>query len=91
MEKYLPWITWIAIFGIFWFLFIRPQRKQQKEHQDMVNNLKVGDEVTTIGGLKGKIVEIEEDDLTLELLPNEVNVTVLRRAIHHSSSADEEN
>ncbi|HKK27106.1 MAG TPA: preprotein translocase subunit YajC [Gemmatimonadota bacterium] len=64
-----PWGTLImfaAIFAIFYFLLIRPQRKQQKEHEEMVENLQKGDEVVTVGGIIGKIIHLEDDRLVVK-------------------------
>jgi preprotein translocase subunit YajC len=55
-----------AFIGIFYFLLIRPQRQQQKRHQEMVKNLRRGDEVATLGGIVGRIVHIKDDRLTLK-------------------------
>jgi preprotein translocase subunit YajC len=55
-----------AIFLIFYFLLIRPQRKQQKAHDEMVKSLSRGDEVVTIGGIIGKIIHITDDRITIK-------------------------
>jgi preprotein translocase subunit YajC len=55
-----------ALVGIFWFLLIRPQRKQQAEHELMLSNMKKGDEVLTAGGIIGRIVHLKEDRVTIE-------------------------
>ncbi len=55
-----------ALVGIFWFLLIRPQRKQQAEHETMLKNMKKGDEVATVGGIIGRIVHLKDDRVTLE-------------------------
>jgi preprotein translocase subunit YajC len=55
-----------AIFLIFYFLLIRPQRKQQKSHDEMVKSLSKGDEVVTIGGIIGKIVYLTDDRMTIK-------------------------
>mgnify|MGYP000552795548 CR=1 FL=1 len=49
-----------AIFAIFYFVLLRPQQKQKRVHQDMVNNLKKGDEVVTAGGVIGEVVHISQ-------------------------------
>lgn len=54
-----------AIFAIFYFLLIRPQRQQQKAHTEMVAGLAKGDEVSTIGGIVGRIVHLTDDRVTL--------------------------
>ncbi len=64
-----PWGTLImfgAIFAIFYFLLIRPQRKQQKDHEAMVTALEKGDRVVTLGGIVGQIIHAEEDLLTIK-------------------------
>lgn len=55
-----------AIFLIFYFLLIRPQRKQQKAHDEMVKSLNRGDEVVTMGGIFGKIVHLTDDRVTIK-------------------------
>ena len=57
----------LLIFGVFYFLFIRPQRKRQKEHQHMVEELKTGDKVITIGGIYGKIESLSQDSVVLRI------------------------
>ena len=60
-------IFMVLIFGIFYFLFIRPQRKRRKEHQELVEELKVGDRVITIGGIYGKIESLSQDSVVLRI------------------------
>ncbi len=54
-----------AIFAIFYFLLIRPQRQQQKRQEEMIRALAKGDEVATVGGIVGKIVHLTDDIVTL--------------------------
>lgn len=57
----------LAMFvAIFYLLLIRPQRQQQKRHQEMVRELRRGDEVATIGGIVGKIIHVKDDRLTIK-------------------------
>lgn len=56
----------VAIGAVFYFLIIRPQSKARKQHAQMLENLKKGDEVVTSGGIIGKVKEIKEDRLTVE-------------------------
>ncbi|UCC73337.1 MAG: preprotein translocase subunit YajC [Gemmatimonadota bacterium] len=51
--------------AIFYLLLIRPQRQQQKRHREMVDSLRRGDEVATIGGIVGKIIHVKDDRLTI--------------------------
>jgi preprotein translocase subunit YajC len=67
----------IILFLIFYFLLIRPQQKRAKEHKEMLNNLKRGDYVITGGGLYGRITNIAEDVLTVDL-GNNLEVKVNR-------------
>ena len=65
-----PWlqlIPLILLFVVFWFLLIRPQMKRQKEHRQMVEKLAKGDEIVTSGGIAGRIEEVGETFLTVEI------------------------
>lgn len=55
----------VAIFAIFYFLLIRPQRKEQKRHEEMVDALKKGDDVVTAGGVIGTVIHAEPDRVTI--------------------------
>ena len=57
----------VLIFVVFYFMLIRPQRKKDKEAKEMLNNLKVGDHITTIGGFNATITAIKDQTLTIEL------------------------
>ena len=65
-----PILMMVVFIAIFYFLLIRPQQKKAKEHQAMVTKLSAGDEVVTSGGILGKIVEVGESFVTLEIAPN---------------------
>ncbi len=62
-------IPLILIFGIFWFLIIRPQQKRLREHRRLVDELKIGDRIWTDGGIQGVIKQISADEMTLEIAP----------------------
>ncbi len=70
----------ILAFGVIYLLFVRPQKKRQSQQQQMVNELRVGDEVLTAGGIYGTISAVDEDQITVEIAP-ETEVRVARRAI----------
>ena len=57
----------VLILGVFYFLLIRPQQQKAKEHEQMLAALAVGDRVVTTGGIYGKVVELRENDLSLEI------------------------
>ncbi len=56
---------WILIFVVMYFVIIRPQRKQQKEEEELRASVEIGDDVTTIGGIVGKIIAVRDDDETV--------------------------
>ena len=69
-----------VMFGIFWFLLIRPQKQQQRRHEDLLANLKPGDEVVTNGGIYGDIAEVHDDRVSLEVA-EDVWIEVAKPAI----------
>jgi preprotein translocase subunit YajC len=70
----------VLIFAVFYFLLIRPQNKRQKEHKELVANLSVGDEVVTAGGVLGKVTEIKEQFLRVQVTDG-VELKVQRHTI----------
>ena len=64
------WWIWILIYGAmfaaFYFLLIRPNRKKQKKEEELRNSISLNDEVTTIGGIVGRVVSVKDDDITIE-------------------------
>src|SRR5260221_14359767 len=70
----------VAVIAVFWFLVIRPQSQKAKEHSKMLKELKRNDEVVTTGGLIGRIVELGDAVVTLEVAPN-VRIRVERPQI----------
>ena len=65
----------------FYFLAIRPQKKQERAAQDMRNNLSVGDEITTIGGIIGKVVSIKEETMVIETTRDHTRIRLLKSAV----------
>jgi preprotein translocase subunit YajC len=81
MDAAGQFIPLILIFGIMYFLLIRPQQKKMKEHQNMVSSLRRGDQVVTQGGLIGKVVKVKENnELEVELAEG-VKVRVVQSTI----------
>lgn len=70
----------IVIFAIFYFLIIRPQQKREKERRDMLLNLKEGDDIITVGGIYGKILNLKDDAITLDV-GDKIKIKVTRSAI----------
>lgn len=73
----------ILIFVVFYFVLIRPQRKKDKEAKAMLDNLKVGDRICTIGGIYGTIVKIKDDVLTVEVGEQKTQLVFARWAIRN--------
>ena len=70
----------IIAFAFLWFVLVRPQKRRQVQQQQMLNELTVGDEVVTAGGIYGEITGIEGDDVMVRIAP-QLEVKVARRAI----------
>lgn len=70
----------VLIFGIFWFLVIRPMRQQQKKRQEIIDNLKRGDRVITNGGVYGEVAAIDSEAIHLKVSDN-TKIKILRSAI----------
>ena len=70
-----------GLLQVMYFVMIRPQRKQEKEQNDMRNNLAVGDEITTIGGIIGKIVSIKEETCVIETSHERTKIRILKTAV----------
>src|SRR5690242_8871281 len=73
-------IMMVVLFGLMYFMMIRPQMKRQKEHRAMVSALAKGDEVVTNGGLAGRVEEVGETFITIEIAPN-VKVKLQKGAV----------
>ena len=74
-------IMLVAMFAIFYFMIIRPENKKKKKTEEMRSSLSLGDEITTIGGITGKIVQITEDTITFETGEDRVRIQVKKWAI----------
>lgn len=72
---------------VFYFLLIRPQRKQQKTRQAMLDQLKVGDIVTTIGRFYGTVTKIKDDIVTIKIGPKDTELMIERRGIDSVNEA----
>ncbi len=70
-----------GIIGMFYFFFIRPQNKQKKEVEIMRNNVKKGDDIVTIGGINARVVNVENDNVIIEVKPNDTKMNIKKWAI----------
>lgn len=74
----------VLMFGVMYFIMIRPQRKKQKEEEKMRNNLQIGDEILTIGGFYGRVVSIKEDSLVIESASDHTKQKIARWAVQQN-------
>ena len=80
IAQFLPFVVLIVV---FYFFLIRPQRKKDKEAKAMLDNLKVGDRICTIGGIYGTIVRIKDDVLTIEVGEQKTQMVFARWAVRN--------
>jgi len=88
LTTFLPMIL---IFVVFYFFLIRPQRKKDKKVKEMLNNLKAGDRICTIGGIYGTIVSIKDDTVTLSVGRDNLSMVVARWGIRSVEEVTIEN
>ena len=74
-------IMLIAMVGIFYFMLIRPENKRKKEAEQLRSSLKVGDKITTIGGIVGTVVSVKEDRFVIETSGDQVRIELLKWAL----------
>jgi preprotein translocase subunit YajC len=86
IASFLPFVLIIVV---FYFLLIRPNQNKQKQWQEMLNNLKAGDKITTTGGLRGTIVSLRDDAIQLRLPPDNIKVEVAKSAIAAVTTPEE--
>ena len=67
MAAIVQFLPFVAIFVLFYFLLIRPQQKKAKEHQSMLTKLSAGDEIVTAGGILGRVTEVSDHFVTVEI------------------------
>ena len=86
-------IMFVLIFVFFYFFIMRPQKKQEKEIADMRDNLQIGDEISTNGGILGRIVKIKDDIITIETGSDRNKLKIFKwavRAVEIPANAEEE-
>ncbi len=89
MYNLITLLPLVLVFVLMYFLMIRPQKKKQKEEQKMRNNLRVGDEITTIGGICGRVLNIKEDSLVIETGADRSKMTIKKWAIQSCDTIHE--
>ena len=81
--NWLSLVMIVAMLALLYFFMIRPQKKQEKEVNAMRDSLMVGDEITTIGGIIGKIVSIKDETLVLETSRDGTKIRILKSAVRN--------
>ncbi|KDR96084.1 preprotein translocase subunit YajC [Peptoclostridium litorale DSM 5388] len=81
MEQLRGLIFPLAFLAFFYMILVRPQQKRQKEVSRMRDNLKIGDEITTIGGISGTVAQLREGSVMIEIAPDDVRLTIEKWAI----------
>ena len=84
-----PVLMMVGIFGIFYFLMIRPQQQRQKKWQAMLSTIKSGDRVTTSGGIKGTVLSMKDDAIVLRVPPDNIKLEVVRSSIVSLTTEEE--
>ena len=88
-SPYTMLIMMVGVFALMYFMTIRPQKKRQKEEQEMRNAVDIGDEITTIGGICGKVVSVKENNLVIETGTDRTRMLITRWAVQQNNSAME--
>ncbi|MCH5196336.1 MAG: preprotein translocase subunit YajC [Oscillospiraceae bacterium] len=82
-------IPFVLVILIFYFLIIRPEKKRNKEMQEMLNNIQVADEVITTGGIIGRVLSVKEDTVLIETGSDRTKIRVMKTAIAKNNTAHE--
>jgi preprotein translocase subunit YajC len=80
-QGYITFLPAVLMIGVFYLMLFRPNQKRQKQWQQMLENLKIGDKITTTGGMRGSIVALRDDAIQIKLPPDGVRVEVVKSAI----------
>ena len=91
LAQLIMWGPIVLIVVLMYFIMIRPQRKKQKEEQRMRNSIRVGDEITTIGGICGRVVNIKEDALVIETGADRNKMTIKKWALQSCETIHDPN
>ena len=83
-------LMFVVLIVVFYFFMIRPENKRKKEAQQMRDSLKVGDNITTIGGIIGDIVSIKDDSIVIETTTDRVRVEFAKFAVSTNNTAEKE-
>ncbi len=92
-ETYLSFLPLILIFVLFYFMLIRPQKKRDKQDREMRASIVVGDRICTIGGIIGKVVSVNDEEIVLETSGNRMKFYkwAIRSKVEKAEKESEEN
>ncbi len=79
----------VAMVAIFYFMIMRPENKKKKEAEQLRSSLKNGDKITTIGGIVGKIVDVDNDKIVIETSADRVRMELMKWAVMTNNTAEE--
>ena len=82
-------LMFVVLIVVFYFFLIRPEKKRNKEMQDMLNNIQVADEVVTNGGIIGRVVSVKEDTVLIETGSDRTKIRILKQAIAKNNTVHE--
>ena len=82
-------IIMVGMFALMYFFMIRPQKKRQKEEQEMRDSIQIGDEIVTIGGIMGRVVTVKDDSIVIETGTDRTKIKFLRSAIQTNQTAND--
>ena len=88
-SPYMSIILMVGLFVVMYFVMIRPQKKRQKEEQERRDAVQICDEITTIGGIVGRVVTVKEDSLVIETGADRTKMKITRWALQTNNTADE--
>ncbi len=84
-------VPMVAIFAVFYFFIIRPQRKRQQQHQEMIEKIERGDQIVTVGGLHGTVREIDDDSVLAQVDSKGTKLRIDKQAIANIGGDDTDN
>ena len=79
----------VIMVGVMYFLLIRPENKRKKEAEQMRSSIKTGDEITTIGGIMGTVVNVKDDKIVIETSADQVRIELAKWAVSTNETASE--
>ncbi len=89
-QQLTTFLPFVLIIGVFYMMLVRPNQKRQKQWSEMLAGLKPGDRITTTGGMRGIILALRDETITLRLPPDNLKVEIVKSAIASVTTNEEE-